>query len=248
MIFSYKNIRLLILSFILIFDSLFNKTHAQRISKVYKPVIQRIDINNKFIRDCTHKFIQERKENDMIFKSGYGYISIRGIDYGNLGPVDVAITTKTERDSIFEAIVLSFRVSVSSVFLDDDENADGISGHYPPFYAYIDNVLVLIYLNDFHVLNAVSEEFAFAPSLSDFKEKSEKKLRRLMFPFLKRSLKEDFVFVGLDGKKFTVSKEERKKLTTRQILRRATFTLGYTKKYQLTRSNRIMEVELYKPD
>ena len=202
-----------------------------------KTKIQRIALDKGAVSECVRQFIKEQRDSNALFKAGYGYLQLSSVKTGNFAPVNTADGSAAIEDA-FAQTALSFSTGLTSMVLTKPkESHGGPNDYYPPYYACVEGVLVLVHDAIFHALTASPRHpFGFD---SPFDEKSKRKLRQLMFPYLKKALEEDFVFRGLDGEVFTVSKAERKKLSNTEILQRAAFTQGVGKKYRITRAGKI---------
>lgn len=217
-------------------------THAQKVEKKYEAKIQRIALHNWAIQESVHKFIREQKNANPLFKAGYGYIELYDVESSYFRPVDAANSDAVE--DTFEQTVLSFSLGLTSfVKTTAKESHGGLNDTYPPYYTYVDGVLVVIYDELFDVLT-LKRVHNFTTVQSSFTEQSKRKLRRKMFPFLKMALEDDFAFCGLDNTEFTLSKSERKKLSRTEILQRAMFTLVSGKRYQVNFAGEVFEEQL----
>jgi hypothetical protein len=144
-------------------------------------------------------------------------------------------------EEAFNKTSLSFSLRLSTfVKTTAQESHGGLNDNYPPYYTYVDGVLVLIYDGLYDVLT-YKNTHGFSMAQSSYTERSKRKLRRLMFPYLKMALEDDFVFCGLDNTEFTLSKAQRKKLSRTEILQQAMFNLIFGKRYRVTYAGKVFE-------
>ncbi len=236
---SRTSLRYLIGYLLLLFLCPKISAEAREGEKDYKGKIQRITLYNSAIQESIHKFIAEQRIINELFKAGYGYIELSNVKTSHFAPIDAADSDAVEDP--FSQTALSFSLGLTSfVKTTAKESHGGLNDNYPPYYTYVDGVLVVIYDELFDVLT-LKRTHGFAMAQSSYTEQSKRKLRRLMFPYLKMALEEDFVFCGLDNTEFTLSKAQRKKLSRTEILQQAMFNLIFGKRYRVTYAGKVFE-------
>lgn len=224
---------------VLIFLSSQIQAQAQKKEKIYEAKIQRITLHNRAIKEAIQTFVSDQKKFNSRFAAGYGYVELYDVNNTSFRPVNATDSDAVE--DAFSKIALSFSLNLSSfVKTTPKESHGGLNDNYPPYYTYVDGVLVVIYDELYDVLT-YKNTHGFSVAQSSYTERSKRKLRRKMFPFLKMALEEDFVFCELDNTEVMLSKAERKKLSRTEILQKAMFTLLYGKRYRVNYAGKVFE-------
>jgi hypothetical protein len=224
---------------VLIFLSTIISAKAQKTEKNYEAKIQRITLHSKAITESIHAFIADQKKFNSRFAAGYGYLELSNVNKNNFRPVDASDSDAVEE--AFSKTSLSFSLRLSTFVKTTAQESHGVlNDNYPPYYTYVDGVLVLIYDELYDVLT-YKNAHGFSVAQSAYTEQSKRKLRRLMFPYLKMALEDDFVFCGLDNTEFTLSKTQREKLSRTEILQQAMFNLIFGKRYRVTYAGKVFE-------
>lgn len=194
--------------------------------------IRYIEIKNKQLHTFIKKYIKEKRDSINIFKKGYGYIKIDNINFKNkLGFIEY--DNNFSLNTWANDTIVSFSISISSIALfNEEDTSNSISNDYPPYYSFIDNQIVLLYDKHFDFYMGFNKYFS---------KKSKQKLQELIFPFLKLSLEENFIFRGLNFETFTLSIDQRKKMTNEDILKKASFSLYIEDKVSILRNGKILQ-------
>ena len=170
--------------------------------------IQYINLQiNPLLLSEVKKYIKEQQDSIPLFKKGYGYVVIGGVQLVRKGR---PIPSNSLSDHLKD-IELEFNVGLSSFYPHQNLGT-------PLYYSFVEGRLVLI-----HDQNP---EWIHRNSYSNT---SQRKIKELIKQTLLEELKVDFVFNGITGDTLTLSSERRGKMTQEQVFELGSFTLSKLK-------------------
>jgi hypothetical protein len=180
--------------------------------------IQHIDIKNSNLNNILVDFITTQKTNNILFKNGFGYITIDELDFRNYKTLNL----NRESSESWSDTLISFNVSLNSYFVNGNEEPTCFNCNYfPPYYATINGCLILIYDKSFDWLISDTSR------VNIFTSKSKKKLTKLIRKTLLASLDENFIFYDPFNKtNYSLDVIQRSKLLESEIMAKASFSLS----------------------
>ncbi len=180
--------------------------------------IQRISVEGTPLYSTLKEYIVRKSESNTRFGQGFGYVVVKGIKVGQIShrTVDVSTLEKGE-PTPWDVPIATFWLSMESHTFVYEFYACTLCTEYPQFYTVISGRPILIYDSILTNILTINEP-------REYSKRSVKKLAKLVRPYLKNSLKEDFVFIDMFLKEYKLSKEQRKGMSELDIFERAVWT------------------------
>ena len=184
--------------------------------------IQYISLEKSWLGSFLTDYIRAKEAQYALFKQGYGYVSLQGIRTLNYAkaPLDLG-SSNADVSGFGNTRIADFSASLEShPFVLNFKSDCWLCSDYPTYFTYVDNRLVLIYDD---VLGDVLAPYHAAT----FTRKSKKRLIQAVRPFLKASLREDFVFyvpLRPDHKTYILSTQQRRGLSEHELFKQADWT------------------------
>ncbi len=205
---------------------------------IKRPDIQYISLTNRAISSTIKNFIKIQNDTNKLFKQGFGYISVSDIkiNFKSFALQDINNAKKIvdyQKDT-----VLSFSLFLSSAILLDD-GFEFFYNKYPPFYTFLEGRLILLY-DDIPSIYSVPIQCGQFCNKSPYSYKSKKKLQKLVMNTLNLVRDTNFVFTGIENRKYILTKDQRKKMELKDIYMNSILTFNTYKVYYCLRDDTII--------
>ncbi|WP_247237292.1 hypothetical protein [Telluribacter sp. SYSU D00476] len=165
---------------------------------------------NPFLYRVVKKFIQERADSSALFRGGYGFVTIDRIRLSPPGPIPIQQLDTYARD-----VTATFTLTTSSYPLSDRSSLT----RYPSHYSLVDGRVVLVY-----------NELLEWTTRPLYTHASRTRVEKLVLDCLQMALLPDFVIYDpFKGESYKLSEEQRGKMSQREILEMASFTVSSNK-------------------
>lgn len=170
--------------------------------------IQYVDLHiNPLIFSEVSKYIKEQQDSSLLFKNGFGYVTIGGIKLDHIGQPVLADSLANH----LKDILVEFNIGLSSFYPTKHIGK-------PLYYSYVDNRLILIFEQNVKWIHH-----------NTFSSSSIRKVKELIKTTLKQAFNPDFEFKGMTGEPFFLTKERREQMNQEQILEMGSWSLSRLK-------------------
>lgn len=200
--------------------------------------IQHISLEGTPLYNTLKEYISRKFESNTRFSQGFGYVAVKGIMIGQISkrPVDVS-TLEKGVPTPWDVPIATFWISMGSHTFVPEFYACTLCTEYPQFYTVISGRPILIYDSVLTNVLSINEP-------REYSKRSIKRLAKLVYPYLKNTLHEDFVFLNIELKEYKLSREKRKGISKLEIFEEAVWTATASDEredYTVLRDGRIIK-------